>query len=726
MMQRKRAGGGGGGVRKNNPYHAGTPTRSFGRPKSAHGKKVYVLFFILLLATILGIYTSSSFGTSKVPKVNIDTITQTKTGGDGEIVKNVDVKMEEHEYLIDHLSNPDGDAAVEEEKSQNEESNDSEKSDVLSSSSSSSTSSSSTTKTTTTSYISTREAIQSIKEDFYTRYGGKDEALAMLQRGIIPASGGSSKPENDEKATRHTAERIIRAKNRKFVPIHNEEQEELEDGAGDGDGDGDGHHNQFVIAFGGYSVTVGRGNFYNQSYPFIMQNVLKPVFKSMGLELVVRNSAIGGIPSFPYGFCLPNFLGMDADVVSWDYGMNEGNGAEAFESYLRHSISTLPKRPMMIMLDTKARRVDMLKKYFDNGSLFDSIAVGRADVAVNKQILEKAESDRPEGFQKWDEWGGPKGSPGQSSWHPKYKEHEMIGWMIAMHFLDALEKVADILEAKDTNSNSSIDMDDAAHEKMVLLPKPESSVQTNGGAESPSHLLYGVPLDDEAADDSRWHMDPVSCRTSFLPNEHGGMTEIIASGLAEGVGDDLESRDDSQYNDGWVVDVGKVERETKRKVKKHGGMGYIDMKNALYGIPGSGTLQLELPHEGPDHGHKHSKDTDMLASHWFDTLVFCEVNEKRSVDECKPDKDITYTVGGVEADVVQITSAAAYLNKSICVNVSIPKDAQVSLKEEDGAEENELADHEKVYLKVDVAVTGEKVTRKDGACSISHIIWQSH
>ena len=159
----------------------------------------------------------------------------------------------------------------------------------------------------------------------------------------------------------------------------------------------------------------------------------------MDLELVVRNSAIGGIPSFPYGFCLPNFLGMDADVVSWDYGMNEGNGAEAFESYLRHSISTLPKRPMMIMLDTKGRRVDMLKKYFDNGSLLDSIAVGRADVAVNKQILEKAESDRPEGFQKWDEWGGPKGSPGQSSWHPKYKEHEMIGWMIAMHFLDALE-----------------------------------------------------------------------------------------------------------------------------------------------------------------------------------------------------------------------------------------------------------------------------------------------
>ena len=708
MMQRKRAAGygGGSGVRKNNPYHAGTPTRSFGRPKSTHGKKLYVLFFMLLLATMLGIYTSS-FETSKV------TQTQTKTNGDS-IVKNVGVKMDEHEHIIDHLSNPNGDAAVEAEKSQNEESNDSGKSEALSSTAT-------TTSTSTTSYISTREAIQSIKGEFYTRYGGKDEALAMLQRGILPASGGSSKPENDEKATRHTAERIIRAKNRKLIPISNEEQEELEE---DGVGDGDGHHNQFVIAFGGYSVTVGRGNFYNQSYPFIMQNVLKPVFKSMGLELVVRNSAIGGIPSFPYGFCLPNFLGMDADVVSWDYGMNEGNGAEAFESYLRHSISTLPKRPMMIMLDTKARRVDMLKKYFDNGSLMDSIAVGRADVAVNKHILEKAESDRPEGFQKWDEWGGPKGSPGQSSWHPKYKEHEMIGWMIAIHFLDALEKVADILEAKDTNS--SIDMDDAAHEKLVLLPKPESAVRTNGGAESPSHLLYGVPLDDEAADDSRWHMDPVSCRTSFLPNEHGGMTEIIASGLAEGVGDDLESRDDSQYNDGWVVDVGKVERDTKRKVKKHGGMGYIDMKNALYGIPGSGTLQLELPHEGPNHGHKHSKDTDMLASHWFDTLVFCEVNEKRGDNECKPDKDITYTVGGVEADVVQITSAAAYLNKSLCVNVSIPKDARVSLKEEDGAEENQLADHEKVYLKVDVTVTGEKVTRKDGACSISHIVWQSH
>lgn len=49
---------------------------------------------------------------------------------------------------------------------------------------------------------------------------------------------------------------------------------------------------------------------------------------------MVRNAAIGGIPSFPFGLCLKNELGSNADVVSWDFSMNEpglrpeGNGGK--------------------------------------------------------------------------------------------------------------------------------------------------------------------------------------------------------------------------------------------------------------------------------------------------------------------------------------------------------------------------------------------------------------
>jgi hypothetical protein len=126
-----------------------------------------------------------------------------------------------------------------------------------------------------------RDKIRQIRQEFYDRYGGQTEAMSMLKRGIIPASSMDETSTN--RAMRHTAERILLA-------AQNVEK-------------------RFVMSFGGYSVTVGRGNYYHQSYPFVMEKVLQPLFKDMDLELIVRNSAIGGIPSFPYGWCLPNFFG---------------------------------------------------------------------------------------------------------------------------------------------------------------------------------------------------------------------------------------------------------------------------------------------------------------------------------------------------------------------------------------------------------------------------------
>ncbi len=238
--------------------------------------------------------------------------------------------------------------------------------------------------TTHSRYGDWRSMIAGVREEFYHRYGGKDEAIQMLDRGIKTAA------DTEDHAVKHTAERIVRA----FL-------KGKETGK-----------SKFIMSFGGYSVTVGRGNYFHQSYPFIMQTVLKPIFeKSLDMNLIVRNSAIGGIPSFPYGWCLPNFLGDDSDVISWDYGMNEGNGAEAFEAYLRQGVRNLSKRPMMIMLDNKKPRINLLQAYFKNGVLPDSIAVGRGEV-VSKNLLEKEEKDRPIGLQNWDKWGAPPGSPG--------------------------------------------------------------------------------------------------------------------------------------------------------------------------------------------------------------------------------------------------------------------------------------------------------------------------
>lgn len=552
-------------------------------------------------------------------------------------------------------------------------------------------------------------AINKIREEFYTRYGGKEEAMAMLERGVKTAA------DTEDHAVQHTAERILRA-------VLKEGDNDDKNGK-----ESETKKNKFTMSFGGYSVTVGRGNYFHQSYPFVMQNILKPLFEDLlNLELVVRNSAIGGIPSFPYGWCLPNFLGDDSDVISWDYGMNEGNGAEAFEAYLRQGVRNLSKRPMMIMLDNKRQRVDLLKAYYKNSVLTDSIAVGRGEVV--KKLLEKDEKDRPVGLQNWDKWGAPPGSPGQSKWHPKYMEHELIGWMIAMHFIDAVEAALVMLESVEKDSSiASLGIKDEDHERLVLLPEPVTGIPKGIPEAAITHILHGTKVKDntKSKDDALlWHMDPVSCRSNFLPNIDGHMSEIIVSGKAEETGDDLTEKTDEQYQSGWVIDVGKVERETKLKVAKVGtnGLGYIDMKLALYGIPESGTLKLSLPYEGSVHGHEHDLESDMKASHWFEALVFCEVNEKRGAKECNTEEDLTFIVGGVKSSsVTKITSVASYLKKNICVNVEIPKDAIVS--KDTGLLHPK---HDTVELSVEISVTGEHVTRKDGACSISHVVWQSN
>lgn len=560
--------------------------------------------------------------------------------------------------------------------------------------------------------------IQSIRDEFYHRYGGQDEAMAMLERGIKIAA------DSEEHAVRRTAERIVRA-----VLRESDGNENDEEGNNTNKNNNNGM-NKFTMSFGGYSVTVGRGNYFHQSYPFIMEKILKPLFEeSLHLELVVRNSAIGGIPSFPYGWCLPNFLGDDSDIISWDFGMNEGNGADALEAYLRQGIRNLSKRPMMIMLDTKKQRIDLLKAYYQNGILPDSIAVARGEV-VNKSLLEKDEIDRPVGLQNWDKWGSPPKSPGQSKWHPKYMEHELIGWMIAMHFVDAIEAAMKMLEELEKDSNANLHIKDEDHENLVLLPPPVTGIAKGTPYSTVTHILHGTQL-DHSDESSLWHMDRVSCRSNFLPNIKGHMSEIIVSGTAEEIGDDLMEKTDEQYKSGWVIDVGKVERETKRKVQAigEGGLGYIDMKLALYAIPESGTLKLSLPHEGPVHNHKHDHEADMTARHWFDALVFCEVNEKRGANECKTEEDLTFIVGGVKSSyVTKISSVASYLKKAICVNVEIPKDAIVTKTNHSREEDTGLLapDADRVELSVEVSVTGKHVTRADGACSISHVVWQSH
>ena len=435
--------------------------------------------------------------------------------------------------------------------------------------------------------------------------------------------------------------------------------------------------------------------------------------------------------------------------------MNEGNGASGLESYVRQSLLSMPKTPpLFILLDVKSRpRLDVLRRYVELGVLPDPIALGGKD-AVDKKLLELPESERPPGLQRWDEWGAPKvssavyltlhrwvlrgrvarlcpfgflirlarlccyassisrgkkGAPGQSPWHARKMEHELMAWMLAMRMLDSVDVALNVME-RDVNWRDPIlAQEQRKHGSAeIALPPPVTDVSKTGV----KSLLYG-----SQSKPGEWHMSRLSCRTSFLPNISGDLYSIVESGVTKDDNDMLQSRDDALFNEGWVMDVGKVERDTKLTVQKYGGLGYIDMKTALYGIPNSGTLKLWLPYEGHDKNAKKPDENDS-ASEYFNAVILCEVNEKRGDNECKMISDLTFRLGGspvLAGDVSQVEDVASYLKKNICIRVNVPADAKVSSKR----------GNTDFGLSLEVTVSGTGVSREKGACSISHVIWEN-
>ena len=108
----------------------------------------------------------------------------------------------------------------------------------------------------------------------------------------------------------------------------------------------------FIMSFAGTSVTAGHDNFFSQSYPIVLQKILLKAYTAAGLNLEIRNHAMGNNPSIPAAFCVKSQLGGDTDVAAWEFGMMvEGPLQNAYvEEWMRNALY-LPKRPALLMVD---------------------------------------------------------------------------------------------------------------------------------------------------------------------------------------------------------------------------------------------------------------------------------------------------------------------------------------------------------------------------------------
>lgn len=435
---------------------------------------------------------------------------------------------------------------------------------------------------------------------------------------------------------------------------------------------------------------------------------------------------------------MANFWGEAPDVVSWDYSMNEAGGDPvSLEAYLRHVMSAFGTQPKLIVKDTHMAvdRRNLLQHYYNHASSSALPLTARDPMVIHtdpaaRPFLDRLEAHRPVGFQEWRKFGAPPGAPGQSLHHPAVKEHELIAWLMTMHFLSALEILAASENMHDADAfllqQCKIYDDAVISSQRVRLLEPVYEKAKNS-SEPWLSILFGEPLSDGKSDS--WKISDVQCRTSFEPIIAGNLSDIVVSGS---VGEDLDvmlPKSKMFYNSGWVLDLSDEEKKAKRNLNRFGGLGFVDSKKAYYGIFASGTLSLLLPYDATDVNRAPSVGD--LAKDWFKSVVICEVNEKRGVSACNM-KDVYHTVGGVNATNVSVMDAAGalYLGKKLCTHILVPDAAVLTSRVEIGQDPmrapkiHDVEHGRQVGLLVTVTIHNNHINRREEACSISHVVWE--
>ena len=232
-------------------------------------------------------------------------------------------------------------------------------------------------------------------------------------------------------------------------------------------------YSEFVWVTGGHSAAAAHGNLYNESYTAYMEKAVKTVFGAVGLDFIARNYAMGAMSSATeIALCQESLFGVDADLISWDYGMTDGSNP--FKKFLFDSrIGMHRNRPAAMDLRVWADDnplVDVLKLveeyglsmmylnfkkleelYKDIPDMFgmsdkDMTKVGpfARDIKCNGALESDSEENTTCYSQKYSDLICPD-REGQAGWHPGWRVHavhgNILGLFLADMLLDAIKEL---------------------------------------------------------------------------------------------------------------------------------------------------------------------------------------------------------------------------------------------------------------------------------------------
>ncbi|KAG7356197.1 hypothetical protein IV203_000883 [Nitzschia inconspicua] len=230
----------------------------------------------------------------------------------------------------------------------------------------------------------------------------------------------------------------------------------------------------FTVVMGGHSAAVGQGNHFRQSYMMQFHKVMYPVFARLGVKLITRNMAQGGLGTIQAGLGSGSIYGDEVDLLLWDSddladdeGMTEKDNPEHIDIFYRQALLAGNRVPviwggpfeLLKMLHEEAD-VDVGVWGQATDGIIEVESAGQAnnvpwaarymkckpevqDLCNNEpRFCSTCWIDRDDGIKpEAKQLDRPRG---QVKWHPGWRSHQLTGRNIAFALLEALQAAVNI------------------------------------------------------------------------------------------------------------------------------------------------------------------------------------------------------------------------------------------------------------------------------------------
>lgn len=319
------------------------------------------------------------------------------------------------------------------------------------------------------------------------------------------------------------------------------------------------YYEKVVWATGGHSAAAGHGNLFNESYTAVLEDSVKSVFGSVGIEFVGRNHAMGGTSSGPeIALCLDQVFGTDVDILTYDYAMCDAGREQKKALYdqrvgltgaalLNINILAVDFSQQRKMLQHEEER-GMTVLYLDpiefremKESFPDTFGLNTSEIDTMppfvrhfkcRDFIEKG--DPTCGDMKYDQDEVCPDRNGRADWHPGWKMHALWGNTFALFLTEMLvEAISELTSVPALNRTSLFNQ---------LKSQKASDYRnfTESAMAKDSTKYEMVPRDiellNELTNASVFFTEPSVCHTARLPSQQrylGILTETKETGVSD-------------------------------------------------------------------------------------------------------------------------------------------------------------------------------------------------